>query len=73
MGAESPRAGDSVITKNATGTYDVATVNAVGQFQPHRDALPSLALACDAARAGLDVGGRIWVVHYSTPRQFERL
>ena len=69
----SPRAGDCVISKNETGTYDVFQVETTGRLQPYRAALPSLAAARDVARSGLESGGRILVCHYSTPRRFARL
>jgi hypothetical protein len=73
MDNETPRAGDCVITKNAAGTYDVSTVNTAKQLTRYTLALRSLDVAREAARTGLDVGGRILVSHYSTPRRFERL
>jgi hypothetical protein len=68
-----PRAGDCVISKTETGTYDVFQVQTAGRLQPYRAALASLEAARDVARSGLDGGGRILVSHYSTPRRFARL
>jgi hypothetical protein len=72
MDNETPRAGDCVITKNAAGTYDVSKVNAARQLTPYGEALRSLDVAREAARTGLEIGGRILVSHYSTPCRFER-
>ena len=72
MDNETPRGGDCVIMKNAAGTYDVSKVNAARQLTLYSESLRSLDVAREAARLALEVGGRILVSHYSTPRRFDR-